>query len=178
MKKNTLKEKLFRTFGKELAAAGATKANTKIKRTTNPKPWGSSSLTYLGKLGRRFAALVPKVAGAVFVIWVSVVPLIPISTPILVPKDNTPVMIEQATQNAPVWTTQFPKTPSRADFKNVDPSGSMQIYVSLYGIKLPTSELKPDVTYDILPGTRMIFVTREFNSPPNYIPMITGSMIG
>jgi hypothetical protein len=47
MKRQTLKQKLFRAFEKDLATAGATKGNTKVKRITSPKAWGAQILLYL-----------------------------------------------------------------------------------------------------------------------------------
>ncbi len=166
MKRETLKEKIFRIFGKELTVEGSTKANTKVEVIKSPKVWGNHKLTFLGKIGRRFVALVPKVAGAIFVILVSIAPLIPKDTPILVPRDNTPVMTSQDTH-----------TLSISDFAKFPDSGTLQIYVSQYGIKLPPAP-KPDATYDIYPGTYLSFVPNSFAPPANYIMMKTGSLLG
>ena len=167
MKRPSLKEKLFSAFRNELEAAGATKANTKVKYCKKPKMWGTGTLTYLGKLRRRFAALVPRVAGAAFVILVSIAPLVPKSTPVLVPKDNKPVITSPASQTLEV-----------SDFAKFPPSGSLQLYVSQYGIKLPPLDPKPAATYDIQPETHLILVPRSFNAPSNYLPMISGSFLG
>ena len=166
MKRETLKEKLFRVFGKDLAAAGATKTNTKVQLNNKPKTWGRQTFIYLGKLRRRFVALVPKVAGAAFVIWVSIVPLIPSSTPILVPQDHKPAITTQAAQALPHY--DFPKFPL---------SESLQLYVTQYGIRLPASTPTPDATYDIQPGTHLIVVPHRFTPPPSYVRVISGSLL-
>src|SRR5690349_4014976 len=95
MQKETLKQQIFRILGPRLRAEGATTANTKVKRITRPKLWRGQPLTYLGKIGRRFIALVPKLACSAFVILVSIAPLIPQQSPILVPRDGHPVMVAQ-----------------------------------------------------------------------------------
>lgn len=166
MKRPFLKDKLFDAFGNELESAGATKANTKVQRCKNPRMWGTRTLIYLGKLGRRFIALVPRVTGAAFVILVSIAPLVPKSTPILVPKDNLPVITSPASQ-----------TISVSDFAKFPPSGSLQLYVSRYGIKLPPTDPNPAATYDIQPGTHLLLVPCSFNAPKNYIEMISGSLL-
>ena len=158
---------LFDTFSEDLASVGATKGNTKVKYTKMPKTWGTQTLVYLGKLGRRFVALVPKVVGATFVLLVSIAPLVPTSTPALVPEDNNPVIIKSE-----------PQTLSISDLAKFPASGSVQLYVSQYGIKLPQSERREAATYDVQPGTHLILVDRSFNPPSNYVSMISGSFLG
>ena len=167
MKRETLKQQIFRIFGPKLGAEGATTANTKVKLVKRPKAWRGQPLTYLGKLGRRFIALVPKAACAAFVILVCIAPLVPKETPILVPRDGHPVMVPQ---QSPVITV--------SDFAKFPPSGTYQLYVSQFGGSPPAFEPVVDSTYDITPGDHLIFQPRNILPPPNYIFMRSGSLLG
>ena len=166
MKKETLKNQIFRTFSKELQQEGATAANTKVKLIKRPKVWWRP-LKHLGKLGRRFVALLPKAAGAAFVILVCIAPLIPKETPIFVPRDGHPVVVAQ---HSPTITL--------GDFGRFDPSGSYQLFISQFGGPAPLVQPVANATYDITPGDKLIFLPSHVPAPPNYVAMRSGSFLG
>jgi hypothetical protein len=166
MQRETLKTLLFRAFETELKTAGATKANTKVKRLKHPKAWGNRDFTYLGKLGRRFVGMVHKATGMGFILLISIASLVPKNTPILVPNDHAPIL-------APQHSSQM----SLADFSNFPLSGTLQLYVAQYGANPPVSIPRPHTTYDVCPGTHLRIISGEFNPPATYISMISGSML-
>ena len=148
MENTPSKTELFRVFRSQLEPEGATEINTDVVDDLNAVCHVGRTLKFLGKFGTRIATLFAKCAGAGFVILVAIAPLIPNETPIYVP-----------TKDCPSLTAQHDQGISLHEFANFPGSGTLQLYVSQFGIRAQPITPKTDGIYDVRPGDKFMIVS-------------------